>query len=172
MFGLNPWVILAATFIFLGAVSGAYLKGHSNGVDTTTAKYEAALAKQRDEANAMLLASKDAALTKEREYNALKDKVEKENVEANTRINGLRIANGRLVAAAGGLFDRNGRPRGPSGGDGSSADSPAPGVSAGPAAGCSLSQQITDDLLDLARDADAVLNVARTCRAWALGIVQ
>ena len=166
----NPWVILAVVLTIAAAGAGGYAKGHSDGIDTTTLAYEQALEKQRAEAEKLLLASKDAVIAKEREFSAFKDQVEKDNVQKKAYVDGLRLANGRLVAAAGGLFDRNGRPSGKGGGDGVSVDSgPAGGAASGPA-GCKLSDAVTRDLLDLARDADAAAIYAQTGHAYAVGL--
>ena len=170
MFGLNPWVILGVFLAIAAAGASGYIKGHSDGVDKTTLAYEQALEKQRAEAQAIILANKNAVIAKEREFNAFKDQVEKDNVEKNARINGLRLANGRLVDAAGGLFDRNGRPRGAGGGDGLPGDPAPAGGPAGPAAGCKISDAVARDLLDLARDADLAAVYAQTGHAYAVGL--
>ena len=168
--GVNPWVILGVFLAIVGAGVAGYTKGHSDGVHTTTIAYERSLEKQRAEAQDLLLKSKDALLAKERELNDFKDKVEKENAEKNAYVNGLRLANGRLVAAAGGLFDRNGRPSGQGGNNGVPGASGAAGGPAGPAPGCRISDEITRDLLDLARDADLAAVYAQTGHDYAVGI--
>lgn len=170
MFGLNPWLILGVFLAIAGAGATGYFKGRADGVDTTTIAYERSLEKQRAEAQELILASKDALRATEREFSAFKDKVEKENVEKDAYVNGLRLANGRLVAAAGGLFDRNGRPSGAGGGNGVPGATGAAGGPAGPAPGCRLSDEITRDLLDLARDADLAAVYAQTGHAYAVGI--
>lgn len=166
----NPWVILAVILSIAAAGAGGYFKGHSDGVDQTTIAYERSLEKQKQEAQVLLLAGKDTVIAKEREFNAFKDKVEKDDADKNARINGLRIVNGRLVDAAGGLFDRNGRPSGKGGGDGMPGTATAAGGTAGGPAGCKLSDAVTRDLLDLARDADAAAVYAETGHAYAIGI--
>jgi len=166
---LNPWVILALVLAFGGATTGAYLKGHSNGTATNEAKWVEANAEADRKLAAAILKNKDDVIAAERAFNEFKDKVENEHAEKDAYINGMRIANGRLVTATGGLYDKNGRAVAGRGNTVPGA-AEAAGVGATAAAGCQLSGEITGDLLDFARDADLVLNTARACQAWAIGL--
>lgn len=169
MFGLNPWIILGVVLAFIGVGTAGYLKGHSNGVDTTTAAYEASLAKQRDEANAMLLANRDIIISRERELNAFNAKVETENADKQKYIDGLRVANGRLFAAAGGMYDKNGRPSGKGSGNAMPGDSPTPSSASGAAAGCRLSDELESFLSQRFKDADDAAIYAQTGHIYAIG---
>lgn len=154
----NPYLIMATGLVFLAAVTGAYLKGEAD----TDNRWKAATLEQERKTQALLNAALEAARDKERALMELNTKTEKSNAEHLARINGLRIANGRLITAAGGLFDRNGRPRHPDTG----AAAPAPPGSAGSGpTGCELSKQTSDDLSDLAYDADLAAVYAHTCKA-------
>ena len=159
----SPWIIVG----FLLALIGAYVTGNVQGHKAERASWAQAMVDQeREVARVTARAEKDRREA-EQKYAKFKDEVEKQHADNLARINGLRIANGRLVAASGGLFDRNGRPSGQDGMPGSAA---APGGAATAAAGCRLSESVTGDLLDLARDADAAAVYAQTGHAYAIGI--
>lgn len=170
MFGFPSWIAL----LVVAAVSAAgatYVTReiYLGDIAEIRLAHKTALSKQEAEANAIILASKDAVIAKERELNIFKDGVEKQHAEDQARIGGLRIANGRLVDAAGGLFDKNGRPSDrPSGGDGLPGTAPAAGSTTVSAAGCKLSDTVTADLLDLTRDADLAAIYAQAGHAWAM----
>lgn len=165
MFGLNPWMILGIVLAFLAFGAAGYGKGRSDA----TANWKIAMAEQERKANDLLNKLKDKIMELERERSAHNLKTEAENAKKNQYIDGLRIANGRLVAAAGGLWDRNGRAVG----SGALPGTPgAPASGAGSATGCQLSDTVVGDLLDLARDADRAAVYAQTCHTWAVGIPQ
>jgi hypothetical protein len=160
---LNPRVLLIAGLVVAFIANGFYWNHRGRAAERRAWQVEqAALDKLAGEA---LLAEKGKVIAKERELAAYKHVVETESAERERKIAGLRIANGRLVSAAGGLWDKNGRPRA-QGGDAGAGEG-AGAVSGGDAAGvgCALSQQVTDDLLDLARDADLDRSTALACQA-------
>ena len=144
MFGLNPWVILAVVGAFIA--QGFYWdhNGHARGVEQTAAAYEKKLQEQRDEANALLVASQNALIAKERELYAFTMEVGRKHAEDQKRIDGLRLANGRLVDATCGMFDRSGRPRGQGGSDGVPGDPGAALSAQGIPAICKLPGEIRE----------------------------
>lgn len=162
----NPWIILTVVVAFIA--NGFYWNHHGHVAERDAWKIEQADLDKK--AGEKLLAEQQKTLESERKYQAFKDAQEKAHAEKNRYIDGMRIANGRLVAAAGGLFDKNGRPRPQGGSAGTAEAAGATGGGPGAIAGCALSQSVTDDLLDLARDADKVVNTARTCQAYVIGI--
>jgi len=161
----NPWIIIGVGIAFLLAVTGAYLKGHSNGAGKERAAQMELQAKLDKLAQDTILSEQRKTAAAERALAEHKAEVEKQNAERDKYVHGLRLANGRLVAAHGGLFDKNGRPR-PQGGEaGSGGSAGAVGGSNAPGVGCTLSGQVTEHLLDLARDADLDRNTALACQA-------
>lgn len=159
----NPWIILATVLSLIGAATGGYFKGRAD----VQARWDIARLEASNQAQEQLAAANAKTVAKEREYQTLKDKVEADALEAQKRIDGLRIANGRLVAAHGGLFDKNGKPV-------PASQLPANSNTAGStdttASGCRLSDKVADDLLSLAYDADRAATYANACRAWVLSV--
>lgn len=155
----NPWILLA----FAIMIAGAGWKGYDLGYDSANGKWIKANAEIERQTNTIIVENKDKIIAAERKYNELKDKVEKDNVETVARINGLRIANGRLVAAHGGLYDRNGRPSGanPMPGNPGSTGQPASGST-----GCKLSRELEEFLLSESYRADLAATYAKSCHAW------
>lgn len=171
MFGFPSWILWLVLFA-AGAASGTYVtyEVYSGKIAKIELSYASAREKQNAEAAKMLIDSKNQRIAIEAEYAAFKDKVEGNYNEQTNRINGLRIANGRLVDAAGGLFDRNGRCREPSGGHGLSDPTGSTAGAAPAPSGCQLSGSSVADLLDLARDADAAAVYAQTGHSYAVGL--
>lgn len=167
----NIYVLLAVAFLCVTGSSLVTRQIYVGKIADVNLQHTKQLRDQETEANRILMESKDAARD---QYVALQGKfntMEGNYVQASDRINGLRLANGRLVAAAGGLYDRNGRATGGQGGsDRVPGDAGSAAGAAGAAAGCQLSGTITQDLLDLARDADLTLAVARLGQAYATAI--
>lgn len=159
----SPWLLLG----FLVALIGAYWSGNWQGHKAERSEWLAAQVEQEKATQKLKDENAVAVRAAEARYAAFKDSVGRTNAESLTRINGLRIANGRLVAAAGGLYDRNGRPSGEVGVPG---NSPATGSPATAATGCRLSAETSERLLDLARDADAAAVYAQTGHAYAVGL--
>ena len=152
------YAIGAAVFVCFAALTGMYLKGRSDA----HASYTQAILAQERKAQAAITAAVESARAKEHALMELNTKTEKANAAQLERINGLRIANGRLIAAAGGLFDRNGRPRHP---DPGTAVAPTASSHPGGSAGCVLSDQVSVDLQSLAYDADRSAVYAQSCKA-------
>lgn len=151
MFGLNPWLIIGVMVAFLGFGTASYFKGRRDAND----KWEIAISQQKLEAADVLLKSEKANAVKVAALNSLNDELEKNHADNLARIQGLRIANGRLLDATCGLYDRNGRRR-ESGGNVVSGD-PAGATGAVEAPiGCLLPRPLVDALGDLAYDADTI----------------
>mgnify|MGYP006921310162 CR=1 FL=1 len=177
MLGLNPWVILGVFLAIAAAGAAGYGKGHSDGVDSTTLAYETSLEKQRAKTQEIILASKDDVIAAERAFNEFKDQVEKDNVEKNQKLEGLRLANGRLIDATCGLYDKNGRPRGGSGEDGLPSDPGAARSAQGRPAACNLPTEVRElvrrfgvGLRDILFEADQSAVYAQTGHAYAVGL--
>jgi hypothetical protein len=176
---MNPWVIIGIIAAFLGFGAACGLKGHSIGVDETTLTYETKLSKQADEANTVLLASKDEARDKVRAMVQRNSELEAENAALLTQVNGIRLANGRLIDATCGLYDRNGRPAaGGQGGSDGVSGSAAPAFSAqGRPAACNIPVQVLaavrefgHEIADLLLGADQAAIYAGTGHGYAIAI--
>jgi hypothetical protein len=167
-----PGVIIGILAFLAGASAATWttLKIKNGEIAALKLGYEREVARQEAEANRLIQENQTALLAKEREYSAYKDEVEKKDAEDQSRIHGMAIANGRLIAAAGGLFDRNGRPTGQGGSAGVPGDSAAAASGDAPGSGCQLSEQASLDLLALAVDADLVGATTRACQADAVNV--
>lgn len=161
---------LAAFLAGAGGATWTTLKIKNGEIAELRLGWAAEKAKQEAASAEILRASVESARAKERSFNAFKDEQEKKDAKEQHYIHGLRLAHGRLLDAHGGLYDRNGRPTGKSRADGGGGDPGAGGSGDAPAPGCVLSRQVSDDLLDLARDADLVLATARACQADAVKV--
>lgn len=157
----NPWLIIGVIVSLGIAGVGGYFKGSHD----KQAEWDIALLKANNAAQAKKIeADAEAA----RITDTLKSQVttaENNYNDAIKKIDGLRIANGRLQRATCGMFDKNGRkvldsgmPEGPAS---------APG-SAGTLIGCLLPGQAYDDLVGLAADADRDRERFRLARQTAL----
>lgn len=164
----NPWIILAVVLAFVA--QGFYWDHHGRMAERDA---QAVVQARLDKiVTNTIIAEKKKTQDAELALANFKTEVEAENAERERKIAGLRIANGRLVSALGGLWDKNGRPRPQGGGDG-----PGPGAGAvegrdATGLGCTLSGTVTDDLLDLARDADLDRSTALACQADLVGITR
>ena len=159
----NPWLILGFVLALLAAAAGGYSKGHGDAADQCAI---AAAQKDKEVADLKIKNLEDVRAAEAR-FNAFNAKVESDNAEKQKRIDGLRIANGRLVSAAGGLFDKNGRP---TGSDGVPGAATASGGAASASAGCRLSDSLTEFLLDFARDADRAAIYGQAGHQYAVGV--
>lgn len=155
------WIAFGLGAALLTASAGGYLKGRAD----VQAKWDVARFKADAEAAEARAASLAVARAKEAAWNDVKTKLEAQTRERENTIHGLRIANGRLLSATGGLFDRNGRPVS---GNGVSCAPITAGQPPGAPAGCELSRTVSEALLDLALDADRAAVYAQTCRAWVI----
>jgi len=168
-----PWALLTnfKTWAFLAigalALSLMVLNLKLSSARLEIANMKAASAAADAAAAQAQAASLEAARNQEAKWNETKSNLEAQAHEQDQRIHGLRIANGRLLSATGGLFDRNGKP---TGGNGVSCAPVTAGQPAEPTAGCELSGAVSEALLDLALDADRAATYAQTCRAWVLEV--
>lgn len=148
MFGLNPWIILGVVVAFVGFGFVCNHHGH-----TAERAAWVALEAQRDKlATDKFLASEAARQDTEKKLQSLSNQLEHENVESQKRIDGLRLANGRLLDAACGLYDKNGRPLPDSGANQMSADPGAPRSAQGRPAACEFPATVRALLADLRDD--------------------
>ncbi len=120
---MNIYILLAAVGIAIGAIVGAYMKGESSGIAFADKKWLVKYAALETEKNAKIEAATDRYITGEASNLVKTQAAEQKSNELEKKLLGVRLANGRLVDATCGLFDRNGRPAGGGGGD-------APGVAA------------------------------------------
>lgn len=154
---LNPWVILGIVVALAFAGTSGYIKGNSDA----NARHEIAIAKR----DRLERAKYDALVAERDKQKEMYAKVQAENAKVNneqiSRITGLRIANGRLAAVNGGLFDRNGRPN--PGSSVSEAGSTVSSNASGPS-GCNISGELQDLLLDEFFRADTAAVYAGTCK--------
>lgn len=128
--------------------------------------WELVIAKQQAEADMLLQAAKDRAAAAEARAEADKREME-QAYEA--RIAGLRQTTSELhdrIAAAGGLYDVEGRREG--GGGAGGGVSGTPSDTTGAPAGCRLSEATSQRLLDLAASADAAAAYALTAHQYAV----
>lgn len=169
MFGLNPWIILAVFAAFVGSNAVSYTKGFGNGEDSRELLWVQKEDEQRLKTEGTIAALREIARKKEMALYALNLKTEKDHADALDKVNRMRIANGRLIAAHGGLFDKNGRPVASAGG-GSAADSADAGGVAGGATGCRLSAELDGFLQSRFYDADRAATYANTCRAHVVSL--
>ena len=171
MLGLpNPYVMGAAALVAVVAIAGAYIKGRGDGAAIADAKWLAVENERKDASAKVLKTATDRYIVAEADNLALTRKMEAKSNDDEKRITGLRIANGRLVDAAGGLLDRNGRPAGGRGDGAATATASATGTAAADAPGCRLSDAVTGDLLDFASAADSAAAYAQLGHEYAVMI--
>ena len=157
---LNPWVFLGVFLAFGAAFAGGDVMGHR----AENKAWVANVAEQKIEAGKELAAAKDQIITKEREYNDLKDTVEKDHADMQSKIDAASVS----LAQLGSLHDSQGRRTcSPSGVPGSAK---ATGSSPPAVAGCTLSDATSKRLFTIAKQADEVLATAKACQDWAVGI--
>ena len=157
MFGINPWVILAIVLAFIA--NGVYWNHHGHQAEALSWK---ALEAERDRlAQQKLDETRAVVKGQENQIAALKQKLEDEYVASQKRIDGLRLANGRLLDATCGVYDKNGRPVAEGGGDGLPAASGPAHTAQGRPSICDLPnavriaiQRFGSGVADLLYDAD------------------
>ncbi len=133
--------------------------------------WELAAARQARDAAALLAKSEIEIRAREQDIASLKDKIKKDHLNAEGKIVAAHRDNARLLAALGGLRERE-RP-GRRGADEVSGNSIASADAAGSAPGAGrLSAEISRALLDLAALADRTAAYAAACHAWATSLPQ
>lgn len=157
-----------AAFLTLAIAFGA---GNVQGRRTERKTWELAAARQMRDAAVLRAQSEAAVRHREQDIAALKDKVEKDHLNAEAQIVAAHRDNTRLLAALGGLRERQGL--GCGGADEVSGHSIAPTDAAGTAPGAGrLSAATSRALLDLAALADRTAAYAAACHAWATSLAQ
>ena len=170
MFGLNPWIILGVVLAFVGSNAFTAYKTNQIATERVDAKWIKEYAALEAKKNAVIAEATQRYIDSEASNLAQTQDWEKTDNEREKYVQGLRIANGRLVAANGGLFDRNGRPTGKRSDDGVPAAPGAAGETVTTATGCRLSDGIAADILDLTARADAAAIDAKLGHEYAVEI--
>jgi hypothetical protein len=172
MFGLNPWVILAAVLFLGGFGVTCYEKGSTNGANSQKVvdqqevdKANAKIAANKVEADRLLRESKDNVIKVQDERDAFKNKLTGEhnaNREKTDALSRVYSAYGLRFAAAenqrSGAGCENGLPK--------TSDSAKPAA----APICQLSDSVTKSLRGIAYDADILRDNYTLCRDYALGV--
>ena len=166
----SPYVIGGAALVLMVGMAGSYIKGRGDGTAIADAKW-LKVETERKDAVAKTIADAEARFRANEVVNAKKTlALETKSNEDDTRIHGLRIANGRLVAAHGGLYDRNGRQVGGRGGDAPGASPGATVEAAGDAAGCRLSDELSEFFQSEAERADSAAAYAQLGHDYAVAV--
>ena len=167
---MNPYILGFVALVAIGIVMDVYIKGRSDGLATADAKWLAVEAERTTAAAAVLKAAQDRYNASEAANEATRHQWETTDHERSQKIDGLRIANGRLVAAAGGLFDRNGRAVGQRGDGAATAAPGAAGEAAAGAACGKLSAELEGLLLSESARADAAAIYAQLGHDYAVAV--
>lgn len=167
----NPWVILGAVIAFGLAVAGAYFKGHANGVETTTATYELAIAKQQNDAAQLLAAETKRVADVEHNLAVLAAELEKVHADDAAKIADKDASIRRGLDELGRLRRLAAAQRRECGAGAGSADN-GTGVVAGDPAGSAeiLAGRIDDFTARAAAAADKLAAIVRECVPWAAAV--
>jgi hypothetical protein len=164
---VRAYLALAAIF----ALALAYGAGNAQGHRAERKSWELAVARQAREAAEVLAESEASLRAREQELGALKDRIEVEHINAEAKIAGVYRDNARLLAALGGLRERQGTRR--RGADQVFADPACTADASGSATSeRGLSEETSRALLDLAALADRTAAYAAACHAWATSLSQ
>lgn len=156
----NPWILLAAVLAFAGAAFGGMIYGQH--VQFTADQL--AVERQNAEAAAKLANLTQHTRQVEQAHDAIKDELEQTNANHQKAIDDLMARNRADIERLGGLYDARGSgPRGRSAVPGLS--QPAASDHGAPT-GCQLSIAASNDLLDLATDADRIAAQLKTAQDW------
>ena len=158
MLDLKNLLIALAAGLLVGVLGGWYL----------TAKYKdatwtASIDKQKSEAATKLQVATERVATVERQNTVLSNKLEKQNVESNQKLDTTLADNRRLARELGGLRDPGRRTS--CGSTLPSASTTSSQPDSGPT-GTELSAEASEFLLEFARSADAAAQYAKTCYDW------
>lgn len=163
----SPWLILGVVLAIGGAGATGYIRGHSDGTGKADAKWEHAIAQQKDEARALLDAETARVRAKESELAALSNKVETEHVEATNALAAGRAKYDRL----GSLYERT---KARCGSGGSSSPGPDPGTPAvdhgGEGQPADVPGADAEDLGAVIADADLMRVTVLACQEWVRGM--
>lgn len=168
MFGLNPYVLMAVAGLWLASIVGVGIKVNNLAVDRTDAKWMKVEFEREVAATQKFNEATQRYIDAEAKNNDQTRAWEKKSYDRDTYIKGMQLANGRLVAAAGGLLDRNGRAAGGREGNAGGAAAGAGGEAADAAAGCKLSAELEGFLLSEAARADAAAAYAQAGHDFAV----
>lgn len=153
----NQILAAIATFIF-GAFASWWVTS-----DYYQARYDAAVARQKAEAVAVLQEATERAIAAERLNNKLAQTLEVSHAQNRQKLDAALSDNRRLARELGGLRDPGYR----EGGNCTVPTTPAgSGIAIRQPATGRLSAEASEFLLELARDADRVAQYASTCSAW------
>lgn len=168
----NPYVAFGALVGFILAVTAAFFYGqHVEGLS-----WQAAIAKQKQEAAEILAAESAKVVTAERAASELKDRIEKEHANHALALDNILVENRALAVRLGGLRDPGRRA------SDSCPPSPASKPSAVPPSrtaegnlpngdqGVLLSDSASDFILRLGRRADAAAEYATACHGWLIEV--
>ena len=158
MLDIKNLLIALAIGLVVGVLGGWYFTA-----EYKDATWTASIAKQKSEAASKLQAATERALAAERQTTELSNKLEKQHVEANQKLDVVLGDNRRLARELGGLRDPGRRP---SCGDTVPSTSTTTGRSDSGATGTELSVEASEFLLEFARDADRAAQYAKTCYEW------
>jgi len=158
MLDLKNLLIALAVGLLVGVLGGWYFTA-----EYKDATWTASIDKQRSEAATKLQAATERALAAERQNTELGNKLEKQNVESNQKLDATLADNRRLARELGGLRDP-GR-RSSCGGSVPSASTTSGQLDSGPT-GAELSAEASEFLLEFARSADRAAQYAKTCYDW------
>lgn len=155
----NLWIILAIVLAIGGAFTGTYLKGRAGGIADERARQEVKWAAQERASVKIAAEAKDKARTIERDMQNRYDILEGTYHAQKADLDKVRGDNAR-IAASRSLYDR-GATCTPAGGNRLPGAADAAGGAAGTAAGCQLSFEASQFLLELAGEADAAAILAQ-----------
>jgi hypothetical protein len=118
----------------------------------------------------LLAKSETARLEIERAFHELQNRIELDYAAHKAQVEVAYAANRRLLAERRGLYDARGSGGGACRGDIMSTNSDAARDDSDSPTGCQLSGAASEDLLELARDADRAAIYAQACHQWAVNI--
>lgn len=114
----NPWIILAVVLAFVGSNVFTAYKTNQITAENVDAKWIGKYAELEAQKNIIADAAQAYYVETEAKNLEQTQAWEAKSNAQDTYIRGLQLANGRLVDANCGMFDRNGRPTGSGGADG------------------------------------------------------
>lgn len=158
----NPWILLGATLAFLAALTGSYLKGHSNGVDHERGVWVQKENKALADANKRILDLNEQARAQE-SLNAVKLNTISSNYQQELKTHDLEkdriiadIKSHTLILRDPGISTQG------SGSEASAASASSSGCDGGKESG--LSATTGEFLVSLASEADAVVKQLSACQ--------
>lgn len=162
MFGLNITELLVGALSFMGALTGAYFYGHSNGVDSERVVWQAKEIKDAQKADKALGAANKLAADATAKYAVIQQQMEVlQNANQTLVDNARRKLSVKRLRDPYSLASSCGQlPRTPTA-SGNPVINPAPGE---------LSAELDQFLKQQAYEADTVAVYANTCHSWVMGL--